>query len=93
MIKTIIYRKEYKENMEIIQVTQFASSKEFENLDFDTLTDNTIKGKQEICDVIGSGFIRKTVKRNDEPTCGSVWYKKDKNGKCKIYKYHYDTSD
>ena len=42
MTKTIIYRKEYKENMEIIQVSQFASSKEFENLDFDTLTDNTI---------------------------------------------------
>ena len=91
--KTIIYRKEYKENMEIIQVTQFASSKEFENSDFDTLTDNTIVGKQEICDVIGSGFIRKTVKEDDEPYIGSVWYKKGSDGKCEYYKAHYDSSD
>ena len=79
--------------MEIIQVSQFASSEEFENLDFDTLTDDTVKGKQEICDYIGSGFIRKTVKKDDEPYIGSVWYKKGSNCKCKIYKYHYDSSD
>ena len=83
-----------KKDMEIFEVVQFASDeKEFAKLNFDTLTDDTIVGKEEICDYIGSGFVRKTVKSDDEPMCGSVWYKKDKNGKCKIYKYHYDTSD
>ena len=79
--------------MEIIQVTQFASNEEFAKLNFDTLTDDTVKGKQEICDVIGSSFQRKTVTSDDEPYIGSVWYKKGSNGKCKIYKYHYDSSD
>ena len=80
--------------MEIIQVTQFASDEdEWAKLDFDTLTDDTVKGKQEICDYIGSGFTRKTVKKDDEPYIGSVWYKKGSDGKCKIYKYHYDSSD
>ena len=54
--------------MEVIAVNQFASGKEFEELDFDTLTDDTIEGKQEICDVIGSSFQRKTVTKDDEPT-------------------------
>ena len=93
MIKTIIYRKEYKENVEIIQVNQFASGEAFDDLDFDTLTDDTIVGKQEICDVIGSSFQRKTVTKDDEPMIGMVWYEKDINGKCKIYKAHYDSSD
>ena len=93
MTKTNIYRKEYKDSMEIIQVNQFASGKAFDDLDFDTLTDDTIVGKQEICDVIGSSFQRKTVTSNDEPFIGNVWYKKGKDGKCEIYKYHYDSSD
>ena len=41
--------------MEIIEVVQFASDeKEFAKLNFDTLTDDTIVGKEEICDYIGS---------------------------------------
>jgi len=79
--------------MEIIQVTQFASNEEFAKLNFDTLTDDTIVGKQEICDYIGTGFIRKTVTKDDEPRIGSVWYKKGSDGKCKYYKACYDSSD
>ena len=70
--------------MEIIQVTQFASDEdEWAKLDFVTLYGNKWY----------SGFIRKTIKKDDEPYIGRVWYKKGSNGKCEIYKYHYDSSD
>ena len=79
---------------EIIEVVQFASGDHLEKEDFDSLTEKTVlENGEEICTAIGTGFIRKQVNEKDNPSIGCVWYKKDKNGKCKLYLYNYDSSD
>jgi len=96
MTKTIIYRKEYKENMEIIQVNQFASGEHIEVMNFDDITESLVHNDpntHDIVDHIGTSFQRKTVTSDDEPFIGNVWYKKGNDGKCEYYKAHYDSSD
>ncbi len=84
-----------KHELTVIEVDQWTSSGNIEELDFDSLTlDNISGGDSEAVKVIFGGTLnRKQVSENDTPSIGNVWYIKDEDGKCKIWKYNYDSSD
>lgn len=80
--------------IEIIEVDQWTASGDIEKLDFDTVTLQTIKGgdSEAAKSIFGGHFERKQVSEDKIPTIGNVWYIKGPDGKCKLYKYHFDTS-
>ena len=79
--------------IEVIEVDQWTSSGNIEELDFDSVGLDQIKGgdSEAVKVIFGGHFKRKLVNRNDRPDTAQVWYKKGKNGKCKFWKYNYAT--
>jgi len=80
--------------MEIIEVDQWTSSGNIDKLDFDSVTLNEIKGgdSESVKVIFGGNFVRKTVKENEQPDTGNVWYRKNKNGKCELWRYNFATT-
>jgi hypothetical protein len=81
--------------MKVIQVDQFTSTGNLEELLFSSITLNDISGgdSQAAKIIFGGSFSLLEVSENDSPRVGYVWFKEDINGKCKRYKANYDTSD
>ena len=81
--------------MKIIQVDQFTSTGNIESLDFETVELSAISGgdSQAAKAIFGGSFDIREVDDNDGPRIGYVWFKKGEDGKCKSYKFNYDSSD
>jgi hypothetical protein len=81
--------------IDIIQVDQWTSSGDIEQQNFDAVTLHDVTGgdSEAAKAIFGGTMERKTVEEDDKPSIGNVWYVKGANGKCKLWKYNYDTSD
>lgn len=81
--------------IQVIEVDQWTSSGNISNLDFDSVGLNDITGgdSESAKAIFGGWFVRKMVDDNVRPDIGNVWYIRDEaTGKCKMWKYSYDTS-
>ena len=78
----------------IAQVTQFFDTKGMRWKDFIELQNVPVLPSEDKTSCLWTETPKiKEVTDDEEPRCGSVWYKEGKDVELEIYKHNYDTSD
>lgn len=82
--------------IEVIEVDQWTACDIPKNVPFDSLTHDSIHGRQSdgvARALFGGAFTRMIVSPNASPIIGDVWFRKDnENGFAVVYKANYDSS-